>query len=76
MAGERGSERGANWCRVEERVTGWLGGCATGRGAVAGERGSERGANWCRVKERVTGRLGGCATGRGAVAEVLLAFSR
>ena len=43
VAGERGSERGANWCRVKERVTGRLGGCATGRGAVAGWVGSATG---------------------------------
>ena len=44
VAGERGSERGANWCRVKERVTGRLGGCETGRGAVAGWVGSATGA--------------------------------
>ena len=26
VAGERGSERGANWCQVKERVTGRFGG--------------------------------------------------
>ena len=73
-AAERVSERGANWFWVSERVTGRLGGCATGRGLAAGrgggagERGPERGANWCWVNERVTGRLGGCATGRGLAA--------
>ena len=52
VAGKRGSERGANWCPVKERVMGRLGGCAIGRRPV---------------KERVMGRLGGCATGRRAV---------
>ena len=29
VAGERGSERGANWCQADERVVGRLGGGAT-----------------------------------------------
>ena len=39
VAGERGSERGANWCPAEERVVGRLGG-----GAAAGGGDSAAGA--------------------------------
>ena len=44
VAGKRGSERGANWCLVKERVMGRLGGCAIGRRAVTGRVGAATGA--------------------------------
>ena len=44
MAGDRGSERGANLCLADERVVGRLGGVVAARGAAAGWVGSAVGA--------------------------------
>ena len=44
VAGDRGSERGANLCLADERVVGRLGGGVAARGAAAGWVGSAVGA--------------------------------